>query len=278
MSAQVPLQPLVKTLRHILRPIVRLLLAKGIGYPYLIEVIKEIYVDVALREFTLPGKSQTNSRITLLTGVHRKDVKRLRQVEQDVLKVPEAVSLGMRVVSAWSMPPFTDKNGKPAPLPRLASQGGERSFEGLVASISKDFRARALLDEWRSLGVVRLDEQGCVVLDTAAFIPSNNLEQQAYYLGQNLHDHAAAAVANVLSGQRLFLERSVQHEGLDAEIVVTMAKEAERSGMRLLQSLNQKSLEALSAKRRSRRRDTGRFTFGIYFYSEADRTKDGDFR
>jgi hypothetical protein len=264
---------LVKALRHVLRPIVRLLLAKGVGFPYLSDLLKEIYVDVAQREFGLPGKAQTDSRITLLTGVHRKDVKRLREMEQEELEAPEAVSLGMRVVSAWSTPPYANDEGMPAPLHRLASQGAEESFEGLVASVSKDIRARALLDEWLRLGVVRIDERDRVVLDTAAFVPSGDMEQQAFYLGHNLHDHAAAAVANLMAGRGLYLERSVHHDGLEADTVIAIAKEAERSGMRLLHSLNRKSLDALADKKR-KGGDTGRYTFGIYFYSEADDKQD----
>lgn len=266
MSAQLPPAPLVKALRHILRPVVRLLLAKGIGYTYLSDLLKEIYVDVALREFGLPGKAQTDSRITLLTGVHRKDVKRIREMEHETLEAPESVSLGMRVVSAWSHEPFADEEGLPAPLPRLASQGGDKSFEGLVASVSKDIRARALLDEWLRLGVVRIDEQDRVVIDTAAFVPSGSLEQQAFYLGHNLHDHAAAAVTNVLAEKGVFLERSVHYEGMTADAVAALAKEAERSGMRLLHSLNKKSLE--SQKTTKADVDLGRYTCGIYFYSE----------
>jgi len=277
MSAQLPPPPLVKALRHVLRPIVRLLLAKGVGFPYLSDLLKEIYVNVAQREFGLPGKAQTDSRISLLTGVHRKDVKRLREMEQEELEAPEAVSLGMRVVSAWSMPPYSDNEGMPAPLHRLASQGAEKSFESLVASVSKDIRARALLDEWLRLGVVRIDEQNRVILDTAAFVPSGDMEQQAFYLGHNLHDHAAAAVANLIAGRGLYLERSVHHDGLEAETVIDIAKEAERSGMRLLHSLNRKSLDALSGKKR-KGRDTGRYTFGIYFYSEADDDQDAGTR
>ena len=278
MSAQIPPPPLVKALRHVLRPIVRLLLAKGIGYPYLSDLLKEVYVDVAMREFGLPGKAQTDSRITLLTGVHRKDVKRLREMDAPAHEVPEGVSLGMRVVSAWSQKPYADDEGLPAPLARLASQGGEKSFEGLVASVSKDIRARALLDEWLRLGVVSLDSEGKVALDAAAFVPSGNMEDMAFYLGHNLHDHAAAAVANVLGERRIYLERSVHHDGVDADVVAVLAKEAERTGVRLLHSLNKKSLDAIADTSRAKKGDTGRYTFGIYFYSEADEKADSDFR
>ena len=270
MSVQPP-AALVSALRHVLRPLVRLMLHKGVSWPQLAELLKELFVDVAAREMALPGKPQTDSRITLLTGVHRKDVKRLRAQQESrgtAFEEPEAVSLGMRVVSAWSEPPFADADGMPAPLHRLASQGGARSFEELVASVSKDIRARALLDEWLRLGVVRQDENLRIVLEPAAFVPSGDLEQQAWYLGHNLHDHAAAAVTNLVAGRGVFLERSVHHDGLRAETVLELAAEAERNGMKLLHGLNRKSLAARAATRR-RKGDTGRYTFGIYFYSEA---------
>jgi len=271
MSVQLPPPPLVKALRHILRPIVRLLLAKGVGYPYLSNMLKEIYVDVAVREFSLPAKTQTDSRITLLTGVHRKDVKNLRTIERESHTAPEAVSMGMRVVSAWSLPPYTNDQGQPAPLPRLARQGGDVSFEGLVASVSKDIRARALLDEWLQLAIVHIDESDRVVLNSAAFIPSGDLEKLAFYLGHNLHDHTAAAVSNVLAAPGGHLERSIHYSGLDAETVTVLAKEAEQSGMKLLHSLNHKTLEALSKGPTPERPQ--RYTCGIYFYREDDDTQ-----
>jgi hypothetical protein len=80
-----------------------------------------------------------------------------------------------------------------------------------------------------------------------------------------------------MAGRGLYLERSVHHDGLEAETVIDLAKEAERSGMRLLHSLNRKSLDALSVKKR-KGSDTGRYTFGIYFYSEADDERDAGTR
>ena len=268
MSAQLPPPSLVRALRHLLRPIVRLLLAKGVGYPALVDLLKEIFVDVADKEFRIAGKAQTDSRISLLTGIHRKDVKRLRAAPFENHEMPEAVSLGMRVVSAWGAPPFADEDGLPMALPRLASNGGEASFESLVASVSKDIRARALLDEWVRLGVVSVDDEDRVCLDTSAFVPTG-LEEKAFYFGHNLHDHAAAAVANVLSDSGIFLERSVHHGGLPEKAIAPLAREAERAGMRLLHSLNRRALENQGADPTGT--DAGRrFTFGIYFYAEPD--------
>ncbi len=81
----------------------------------------------------------------------------------------------------------------------MASVGGDRSFDALVAKVSTDIRARVVLDEWLRLGVVRLDEQECVHLEAQAFVPQKGFDEKTAYLGHNLHDHACAAVHNLTS-------------------------------------------------------------------------------
>jgi hypothetical protein len=73
-----PRPSLLSALRRLLRPLVKLLTAQGLTYPMLADLLKQIYVDVAVREFALGEAAPTDSRVSLLTGVHRKDVKRLR--------------------------------------------------------------------------------------------------------------------------------------------------------------------------------------------------------
>ena len=74
-----PPPALVKALRQALRPLLHVMLARGITLPYLAELIKSLLVEVAERDFQLDGKPVTDSRISLLSGVHRKDVNRLRR-------------------------------------------------------------------------------------------------------------------------------------------------------------------------------------------------------
>ena len=264
-----PPSALVAALRHLLQPLVRLLTAQGITYPMLADLLKQAYVDVAVRDFRLEGALPTDSRVTLLTGVHRKDVKRLRTPGAPQTEVmPEMVALGSQLAAVWTTRrELRDRNGRPRPLPRLASQGGARSFEGLVASISKDIRARPLLDEWLRLGVVRIDEQDRVVLRSGAFVPSRGFDEKAFYFGHNLHDHIAAAGHNVRGEGPPFLERSVHYEGLDAASVAEIKELAERAGMDAVQSVYRESKEHETRDRKSAS-PKQRLTFGIYFYSE----------
>ena len=166
-----PAASLVTALRHLLRPLVRLLVARGVTYPMLADLLKQIYVDTADRDFRLDGRPPTDSRVSLISGVHRKDVRRLRgATPPDEEAMPETVALGAQLAAAWTTKPeFLDSKGRPRRLARLASQGGKRSFEALVASVSRDIRARSVLDEWLRLGVVELDKEDRVVLRAAAF-------------------------------------------------------------------------------------------------------------
>lgn len=269
MTSPTPSPPLVTALRRVLYPLVRLMLARGVTYTYLADLLKGIFVEVAEREFRIEGKAQTDSRISLLTGVHRKDVRRLRDLhESSAERIPPAVSLGAQLVAAWTgLPQYQNPSGGPRALPRLARSGGDASFEGLVASVSKDIRSRAVLDEWLRLGVVRLDENDEVVLETDAFIPQRGFEEKAFYFAHNLHDHAAAAAHNLLGEGPPWLERSVHYDALSAASVGKLREVATRSGMGVLLDLNRRAI-ALEKKDMAVGGPRQRFTCGIYFFSE----------
>ena len=266
-----PPQALVRALRRVLRPLVRLMLARGVSFPFLAELLKGLFVEVAEREFALANRPQTASRLSLLSGVHRKDVQRLRRETARPAHgaaMPAAVSLGAQLVAAWlAMPRYCDARGKPRPLARSASVGGERSFEALVARVSKDIRARAVLDEWLRLGIVRLDAKDRVCLNAEAFVPARGFAEKAFYFGQNCHDHAAAAVANLLAAGPPFLERSVHYDDLSAPSAAVLAKLSASAGMAALKRVNRQAmqLEREDARQPGARQ---RINFGVYFYTE----------
>jgi uncharacterized protein DUF6502 len=260
-----PPSQLRDALRQLLRPLVRLLVEQGVPFGELAELLKGVYVDVALRDFPLADKDPTDSRVTLLTGVHRKDVKRLREQPRSANDPPHAVALGALLVARWTgTAAFLDDEGRPRPLPRLAPRRGP-SFESLVASVSKDIRPRAVLDEWLRLGIVQLDRDDRVCLNAEAFVPARGLEEKLFYFGRNLHDHIAAAAHNVAGRRPAFLERSVYYPNLSAASVSELAKLAARVGMEALQALNRRGLE-LSHRDADDEAATRRMNFGIYFY------------
>lgn len=266
-----PTPALTRAIKQLLKPLVGLLLDNGLTYGWLTKVLKVIYVDVAEAEFSLQDKKQTDSRISLLTGVHRKDVRRIRSEGKDAFEPPSSIFLGAQLVAIWTTEPrFLDNLGNPAPLARLPSAAQERqivSFEQLITLVSKDIRPRAILDEWLRLGTVFINEQDEVCLKVDAFIPAKGFDEKVYYLGKNIHDHMAAARDNVQSEDPPFLERSVYYDLLTDDSVNQLETLSEQKAMEMLRYLNTQARK-LQRKDKSKKNAERRMNFGVYFYRD----------
>jgi hypothetical protein len=251
-------------LARLLRPLVRLLIRSGITFPMLTELLRELYVNVAEYDFALQGKEQTDSRVSLLTGIHRKEVRRLRGAGAPVNTVPATISQTSRILARWlADPDFTSRDGRPLPLPRMA-EPPQPSFERLVASVTRDVRPRAVLDEWLDRKLIVLDAEDRAVLVEAAYVPRGGDDQQLYYLGRNLHDHIAAAVANVEAPSPQFLERAVHYDGLTKELAEQLQQRSREVAMDVLQTMNREA-HAASDKALP---GQWRWNFGVYVYAE----------
>lgn len=150
-------------LQALLRRIVRIAIGAGMSYQAFAKLVREAYFDVATDYEPVKGRPNSDSRISLLTGLPRRDVRALR-VRPDPSPAPQP-SLERMVINAWtSSLDLMDEHGHLLPLPRTVRQGGERSFEALVERVSSDIRARSLLDEWLRKGFVVLDQEDRVVM------------------------------------------------------------------------------------------------------------------
>jgi uncharacterized protein YbjQ (UPF0145 family) len=270
-----PPQALVAALRKLLRPLVRLLLSFQITYPFLVSLLKSIYVDVADNEFSVDGKRQSDSRITLLTGVHRKDVKRLRSETSTSANLPRSVSIGAQLIAYWlGSPQFLDDQGKPMPLPMraAASPDSQPTFDDLVELVCRqDIRPRVILDDWIHLGVAHLDEADRVVLNTGAFTPDKGFNEKVFFFGKNLHDHIAAGTHNLLGNKPAYFDRSVYYDKLSEASLNELHQLATELGMQALINMNSKAL-ALQQKDASSHKPVQksanyRMNFGIFHYN-----------
>jgi hypothetical protein len=265
-----PIQPpaaLVSALREMVTPLVGTLMTHGVTYPFLAALLKEVYVDVAEAQAENGSARVTDSQINLMTGVHRKDVRRLRATRDDVDHTPAVVTLGAQLASIWtSTRDYLDSEGKPRPLPRTAETPDAPSFDRLVESVSKDVRPRAVLDEWLRLGIARLDEAGRVCLNHDAFIPEKGFDEKAYFFGRNIRDHIAAASYNLAGFVPPMLERAVFYDRLSADSADQLSEYARKIGMDTLLAMNREALR-LSEVDAKAPGCNHRISFGVYFYS-----------
>ena len=257
---------LITAFSLLLRPLVRMLLHFNITYPVLCKLLKSIYVEVAEHELPLSGKQQSDSRISFLTGIHRKDVRRLRKVPDETKSTPGSATLGAQLVARWTgLPEFQDRDGQPKALPRLGQDTAVPSFESLVQTQSKDIRARVVLDEWLRLGVVHIDERDHVRLNADAFVPDSGLDEKSYFMGRNIHDHIAACANNITETDPPMLERSVYYDSLTDDDVAELESESKQIGMQALQRINRKAMTLQQASE-GKPDAIRRMNFGLYFF------------
>ncbi len=259
---------LLSAVRRLCRPLVKLLIEKGITYPQLRDMFKELYVEVADQSEPIKGKKPSISRTFILTGVHRKDISRLR-TESCSNEEPSNShsSLGSELVARWlGTKEYQNNNGKPRPLTRTGSDTLP-GFDDLVISISKDVRPRAILDEWLRLGIVSIDESDNISLNQSAFVPQKGLKEKAFFLGRHVHDHLAACAHNILEDDAPFMERSVFFSNLSTESVDKLREIAEHQGMQLLQELNQQAIELQKTDKNNKDADH-RMRLGLYWFQK----------
>jgi hypothetical protein len=270
-----PTASLLKAARRLLRPLVRLMMQNGLTFPVLADALRRLYVEIAVNDVLTEAKARTDSRISLLTGIHRKEIRRLREMSVDTANAPDIVTLASQIVARWvGAAPFVDADGRPLPLPRLNGDATDSkpSFDRLVESVTTDIRPRAVLDDLLGHGVVVMDAEDCVKLNADAFIPRPGREEQLFYFARNLHDHVAAAVANISAVEvPPFLDRSVHYDRLTSSQVETLREYARAAAMRVLLDVNRLAQELTEANPDTDPAQPRRINFGIYVFDEDER-------
>ena len=254
---------------HLFKPLARLLLRHGVAYPAFAAALKQVFVEAAIDELQRSGKKQTDSAISLLSGVHRRDVRTLGPVVlARALADDEPMNMASQVVARWLADlDCLDDQGQPRPLPR---GGAAPSFDALVAAISRDVRPRAVLDDMVRLGLAQ-EAEGEVRLLSAGLVPRQGFAEMASLMQHNLHDHAAAASLN-LDGGHNFLEQAVFVDQLTAASAHQVHRASARAWRQAFKSVMKEAqarydhdqAHAPAAERRHRVR------FGSYFFSADD--------
>ncbi len=260
-----PEPQLVDAVSLLLRPLARLCIENGLILGSLEEMLKRALVEMAAGEFGVNGQPPTDSRVSVLTGVHRKDVKRLRAEHRQGVEHPIELSLAAEVVAHWiSDARYLDRQGNPRML--ALSAPGAASFEALVSGVSKDVRPRVVLDELVRLGAVQVDGD-TATLQGGSFVPRRGLAEKSFYFGRNVHDHLAACVHNLLGRQPAMLENSVYSYELSAASIERLAALTREEWQAVLQKLVSETAAAEARDTAAGKADR-RMNIGIYFYQE----------
>jgi hypothetical protein len=275
-DGRTPAQIVLAGVLRLLAPLVRLLIQHGVPYTAFAAALKPVFVEAARKELAATGKAETDSAITLLCGVHRRDVRDIRREGAPVsarafraqIETGNAVPLGLvgQVVARWlSEGGFAGRGRKARPrgLPRAG-------FDELAARVSRDVRPRALLDEMVRLGVA-VEDGDEVRLELSGLAPKPGLAEGAALMAQNLSDHAAAAAAN-LRGEANFLEQAIYVDEIteaSAAAIQQAAVGAWKQAFKTVAGEAHRCFDADAAALPAAARQH-RARFGVYFYSEPE--------
>lgn len=159
---------------RVLRPLIRTVLRGGLSYKAFDELVKWVYVDVALREFKIPGRKNSKSRVAVLTGLTRREVDRLVRLPEPKEGAPERYNRAARVLSGWS----EDPQYKDGDQPRVLQIEGKEGFVELVRHYSGNQPHRAVLDELVRVGSVERVGEDKVRLLKAYYEPVSGKQEE----------------------------------------------------------------------------------------------------
>ena len=201
----------------IVQPLVMWMSRTGIGYTEFATALKPLFWKMAMMELERLERKPSDSAVSLLSGLHRKEVRTYREeLNMDALQVQQKrehwgkPSAASQVVTRWLSLGLGEE---------IAYSGAQTSFESLAQSVSKDFHPRSVLMEMVRLGVAQ-DLGQHVRLLKASFSPDAKNKEASQMLAVSVADHLSAGIHNLLSPDASkFLEQSVFADGLSAQSI-----------------------------------------------------------
>lgn len=254
---------------RLLKPLLRVLLRYGVPYGVFSDIAKRIYVDLAMEEFAIPGRIPSISRASVITGMSRKEILRVRRLpdlSDDGVK--DNRSRATRVISGWVRDrTFAKRPGDAGSLPY---EGAKRSFTQLVRKYSGDVPARALLDELLRVGAVERLENGQINLRARAYVPSEGDEEKISILGDHVADLVRTIDHNLQSpNQKSLLQLRVSYDNLPSEPLERFRKSSSKRAIGLLEHFD-KQLSGMDRDLNPDSRGSGRVRagFSIFYFEE----------
>lgn len=246
-------------LLRIMEPLARLMIAHGVTIASASELMKRALIAAAERDL---GPGTTDSRVSLVTGLHRKDVKRLRGDPMPIARRSTTNACAL-LIAEWShRADHIDQNGRP--LAKTRAQ-----FDALVRSSRLDLPPATVLGALRDQGAVT-EDGNLISLVNDIYLASPDTEASLIAFEKNLAAHLDAATENLLTKEFAapFLERAAHFNQLSDASLATLDTEARQAAMDMLRTLNARALELQQS---DAGKGTGRFTIGAYVFNQNDK-------
>ena len=268
---------LVEAVAGVLRPLAKRLLAAGVPFGRVEARLRELFVQVAETELALPGRRQTDSRVALVTGINRKEVRRIRSADH-TLVAPRSFTMNQSasLISRWRTDRETsDRSDRPRPLPYQAERGP--SFMKLARKVTGDLAPRILLDELVRSGAAEIRPDDVIVLKGDSFVPRVDTADKLQILAEDPAELVETILRNVLAERAdPALQRKVYFDNLGSDGADRIRAEMRREGQRFLRRVNR----LLSRYDRDRNPaapggDRHYAGMGVYYFERRDAARRG---
>lgn len=270
-----PIVPAInKAIGKLLKPLVRLLLRNGVTYIEFSELAKQTYVDIANEDFAVPGRKQSQTRVSVLTGIHRHEVAKLLKRDKSEVPHSDRHHRAARIISAW----MTDPKFNDAGVARELTVDNE--FADLVSEYGADVTTRSVLDELERVGAVTRVGKESVKLLVSAFTPQDSDEDLILILGDSVADLLSTLDHNLTAPKSAGrLHMNVVYSNLPNEVLKNLELVSRDRAMSFLTELNQ-FFATQDRDSNASLEGTGRNRAGIglYYFEQSieDKSKDKD--
>ena len=222
----------------VLKPLVRIMLRNNIPFGAFSDLARRAYVEVATDDFKVESRKQSNSRISTITGLSRKEVKRLQELEEENDdELIQKYNRAARVVYGWVHDDHYQSASKEAKS--LVFDGEDLSFSELVKTYSGDIPPRAVLDELCRVGVVEIDSTERIHLLSRAYIPKDGVNEKIRYLGTDISGLINTMDRNIYQTELSpFFQRKVFYDNLPDDVVDKIKGMINNDGQALLEKID----------------------------------------
>lgn len=262
---------IVTACRYMMQPIARFLMKNGVTFKEFSEVAKAAFVEVATKEYGIRNRPTNVSRTAVLTGLTRKEVKRIRDVlvRNDGALTPEQGRPAQLLTLWFSSPQFLTEDG----TPRELDFEGENGFRDLCRLAGGDVPPGALLTELKRAGAIDEKDDGKIRALKRHFNPAGTDEYQARRFGECLHDLADTVEHNLSASgdsKRRF-ESRVWNDSVPSQFASRFEAIARDQGKTLLEMLDDWLTAHQSDDTDAEDLSLHRCGVGIYFFDSEDR-------
>lgn len=224
----------------LLRPVATLLLKCGMTWKEFSDLSKSVFVEMATSEFGIKGRPTNVSRVSILTGISRKEVKRQRDMlAKHESTVTKKTTDATRVLSGWHQDPdYLDSNGQPL---ELVESGPAPSFDTLFAEYGGDIPKVAMLKELIKTKAVARTAEGHLQALTRYYLPiPMKPEYVTSVVGQSIHDLASTIENNIAGNKKsnLRFQGYADDRSIDSQHVPAFLSMLEEQGQQFLEQID----------------------------------------